>query len=113
MNPREMPPTLSEREPPRPRLVLAGLLFTLLALGLLWPLSAQVSRRLYDPNTFTGGFLAQGDVQLNSWILAWDAHAIGTGNVRGLFDANIFYPEPNALAYSEHMLGVLPVFAPL
>jgi hypothetical protein len=52
-------------------------------------------------------------VQLTSWILAWDARSIGTGNLRGLFDANVLYPEPNALAYSEHMLGAQPVFAPL
>jgi hypothetical protein len=94
--------------------VLGALLFTLLALWLLWPLSAQMDRRLYDPNTFGAfAFVAQGDVQLTSWILAWDARSIGTGNLRGLFDANVLYPEPNALAYSEHMLGAQPVFAPL
>ena len=53
-----------------------------------------------------------GDPLLNTWILAWDVHALGRGNLRHLFDANIFYPVTNALAFSEHMLGVVPLFAP-
>jgi hypothetical protein len=106
-------PSPREPEPLRPRLALAGLLFALLALWLLWPLSATPSRRLYDPTTFSRYFLSQGDVPLTGWIVAWSAHAIGEGNLRDLFAANAFHPETNALAYSEHMLGTLPVFAPL
>jgi hypothetical protein len=53
-----------------------------------------------------------GDPLLNTWILAWDVHALTTPPVT-LFDANIFYPARDALAYSENMLGVLPVFAPV
>ncbi len=53
-----------------------------------------------------------GDPLLNTWILAWDGHAL-MQNPAGLFDANIFFPRPNTLAYSEHMLStalsVLPV----
>ncbi|HEV3216574.1 MAG TPA: hypothetical protein VGZ27_12665 [Vicinamibacterales bacterium] len=62
-----------------------------------------------------------GDSLLNCWILGWDAdhllrflsghlHALG-----GLWDANIFYPEPLTLAYSEHLFAqavqILPVYA--
>jgi hypothetical protein len=53
-----------------------------------------------------------GDPLLNTWILAWDGHAL-LQNPASLFDANIFFPRSNTLAYSEHMLStalsVLPV----
>ncbi len=46
-----------------------------------------------------------GDPLLNTWILAWDAHVL-TVQPAHLFDANIFYPYPATLAYSEHLLGI-------
>src|SRR5919201_43879 len=55
-----------------------------------------------------------GDARLIIWTLAWDNHAL-LGGVRSLFDANIFYPARDALAYSEHLFGIslftLPVYA--
>src|SRR3990172_5752666 len=55
-----------------------------------------------------------GDVRLIVRTLAWDNHAILSG-VRALFDANIFYPASEALAYSEHLFGIslftLPMYA--
>ena len=55
-----------------------------------------------------------GDARLIIWTLAWDNHALMDG-VRSLFDANIFYPARNALAYSEHLFGIsvftLPIYA--
>ena len=53
-----------------------------------------------------------GDPLLNAWILAWDAHALLTDPLH-LFDANIFYPLPNTLAYSEHMLSTACLVMPL
>jgi len=53
-----------------------------------------------------------GDPLLNTWILSWVTHSLGTAPSR-LFHANIFYPVENALAFSEHMLGVQPLFAPV
>src|SRR5262249_54103098 len=44
------------------------------------------------------------------WALAWDTHALFTAPLR-LFDANIFYPSRLSLAYSEHFLGYVPMFA--
>src|SRR6266545_2432907 len=56
----------------------------------------------------------QGDARLLVWTLAWDNHALLT-RAAHFFDANIFYPAPNALAYSEHVVGIslftLPVYA--
>lgn len=52
------------------------------------------------------------DSLLNTWILTWDYHALGSRPLE-LFNANIFYPARNSLALSEHMIGNLPIFAPL
>jgi hypothetical protein len=78
----------------------------------LHPLSCRLDHQLYDPQTFTGAFLNLPDVYLHAWILAWGTHALSTGNISGLFEANIFHPARQTLAYSEHMLGALPFFAP-
>ena len=43
------------------------------------------------------------DALLNTWIIGWVGHALAT-NPLNLFNANIFYPYPNALAFSETML---------
>jgi len=45
------------------------------------------------------------DSVFNAWILAWDVHKIISGEFFSLFNANIFYPHTNTLAYSEHMMG--------
>ena len=52
----------------------------------------------------TNGVANSGDPLLNAWILAWDVHKL-TGDVADFFDANIFYPHPNTLAYSESQLA--------
>ena len=49
-----------------------------------------------------------GDARLIIWTLAWDNHAI-LDRVPSFFDANIFHPSPNALAYSEHLFKALPL----
>jgi len=55
-----------------------------------------------------------GDSRLIIWTLAWDNHA-WLDRVPSFFDANIFYPSKEALAYSEHLFGIslltLPVYA--
>jgi hypothetical protein len=53
-----------------------------------------------------------GDPLLNTWILAWDSHALLTDPLH-LFDANIFYPLPHTLAYSEHLLSTAALVLPL
>ncbi len=54
-----------------------------------------------------------GDPVLNVWILNWDIHKFLTG-ISNFFDANIFYPHRNTLAYSEHLIPqallALPVY---
>ncbi|MDP3045917.1 MAG: hypothetical protein Q8O07_00355 [Chloroflexota bacterium] len=45
-----------------------------------------------------------GDPLLNTWIMAWDFHTLNQEPAQ-LFNANIFFPRHNTLAYSEHLLG--------
>lgn len=49
---------------------------------------------------------------LNTWIMAWGAKAL-TSDPGAFFQAPIFHPAANALAFSENLLGNLPIFGPL
>ena len=53
----------------------------------------------------------EGDARLLIWTLAWDAYALLTATP--LFNANIYYPEPQALLYAEHHIGIGLFAAPL
>jgi hypothetical protein len=70
-----------------------------LAIGLTvvmtWPLPARLAH---------GGRTDKGDGLFSIWVVAWVSHALTTEPDR-LFDANIFFPEKNTLAYSEANLG--------
>jgi hypothetical protein len=46
------------------------------------------------------GRIDTNDGRWSIWVVAWVAHALTT-NPADLFRANIFYPHPNALAFSE------------
>ncbi len=89
----------------------ATLAYALLAIALTWPLALGLGRDV--PSDL-------GDPLLNSWILAWVADRLwrfltgDLGALRGFWHANIFYPEPLALAYSEPLipqaLQILPIY---
>ncbi|HZT78079.1 MAG TPA: hypothetical protein VFA27_15605 [Vicinamibacterales bacterium] len=80
----------------------AAAAFAAITIAWTWPLALGLARDL--PADF-------GDPLLNAWVLAWDATHLG----RGWWNANIFFPHPLALAYSEHLLPqaltILPVYA--
>jgi hypothetical protein len=81
---------------------LAAALFAALTIVFTWPLALGLTRDV--PGDF-------GDPLLNAWILSWDASHLG----RGWWHANIFFPHPLALAYSEHLLPqalqIMPLYA--
>jgi hypothetical protein len=56
-----------------------------------------------------------GDPLLSAWRLHWVGHTLlaGMDALSHLFDANIFYPYPLTLAYSEHFLGETLISLPL
>lgn len=75
----------------------------MLTLAVTYPLAREITRGL------PGGL---GDPLLNTWTLAWDAERLRHG-LQGLWDAPIFYPYRNTLAYSEHLLGIAVLTAPV
>jgi len=81
----------------------ACLLYGALTLVLAYPLSIHPATTLLpgDP-----------DSDLFMWTLAWDTHALVTRPL-SIFDANIFYPYDDTLAYSENLIGSAPFAAPV
>ena len=53
-----------------------------------------------------------GDPLLNAFILNWDADRFRLG-LQGLWDAPFYFPRRDALAYSEHLLGIAIFTAPV
>lgn len=88
----------------------AALAYSILSVVLTWPLVLGLGRDV--PGDL-------GDSLLNMWILAWGAEhlpqlAVGAIGWNEFWNANIFHPEPLALALSEHLFGqtlqILPVY---
>lgn len=77
--------------------------FVLLTAGLAYPLS-------FHPHSHA--FRYDSDAKLIQWILGWDVHAF-LAQPLALFDANIFAPLPNTLAYAEHLIGSALLAAPV
>lgn len=77
-------------------------------------MTARLSTHVYDPRLDGGAmsWLLGSDVFLTTWILAWDRHALWTDPL-GLLDANIFHPAAWSLAYSENLLGAMPLYLPV
>ena len=67
-----------------------------------WPQARHVATHASD----------HWDVYFNMWRLAWFAHALASAPST-IFDGNIFYPEPHALAFSDAMVVEGLVAAPL
>jgi hypothetical protein len=78
---------------PLPRDLPALAIFLALTLVMTNPLPLHLASAVEDKQ----------DALLNTWIIAWVGHALITHPL-DLFNANIFYPYPNALAFSETML---------
>jgi hypothetical protein len=87
----------------RREVALAAVFYAALTAVLAYPLSIH-------PGSVTLG--DDVDVHLYAWTLAWDAHAFVT-NPWAIFDANIFYPYDNTLAYSENLIGSAFIAAPV
>jgi hypothetical protein len=78
-------------------------LFAALATLHTWPLAT-------DPLHLSR--LDNDDTAFNTWVVAWVAHQLPRHPLQ-LFEAPIFYPEHDTLAYSEHMLVQAMMGAPL
>src|SRR5437867_7956404 len=83
-------------------IALASLAYLALTCAYTWPLPVRLLHGVaHDP----------GDPLLNAWILWWTTKAVPL--TAHWWNAPIFYPAPGALAFSEHLLGVGPISAPL
>ncbi|MCC7123613.1 MAG: hypothetical protein IT178_02105 [Acidobacteria bacterium] len=78
-------------------------IFVVAAVLHTWPLASAPA---------TLGRIDNADTALNAWAIAWVGMAVITKPLH-LFDANIFYPEPRTLAFSEVMLPQAIMGAPL
>lgn len=78
-------------------------LFAALSALHTWPLARGLNTLSRHDNA---------DAVLNEWAISWVAHQLPRDPLR-LFDANIFYPEPNTLAFSEHLAVQAAMGAPL
>ncbi len=78
-------------------------LFVVLAVGHTWPLATAPGTLSRNDND---------DTRLHEWTIAWVAHQVVRQPLH-LFDANIFYPERDTLAYSDHLLPQAMMAAPL
>src|SRR5438105_2919992 len=76
----------------------AALFIVAMAVFVTWPQAMHMATRV----------AAHQDPEFSIWRLAWVAHALAH-DPRHLFAANVFYPSPNPLTYSDAMLleGVL------
>jgi len=92
--------------------VIGGALgFLLLTVAITWPLGADPAHTLASD---------YGDPLFACWIIGWVADHVTRGlagnlaALRSFWDANIFFPEPNTLAFAEHLftetVQVLPIY---
>jgi hypothetical protein len=73
-------------------------LATVLALVMHWPLPLHLGRDIAQD---------LGDPLVQAWQIAWDGHALAHQPLR-LFQANTFWPQPDALAFSDALVGYAP-----
>jgi len=83
-------------------LACALLLFTVLTAVMTYPQVLHLHDGVHD----------DGDPLMVTWVLAWVAHQLPRAPAH-LFDANIFSPERNTLAFSETLLVPGAIVAPL
>ena len=86
--------------------------YAVLAVWCLRPVSWAPASTVPGPeHADRPGLATLADVYLTLWVLAAGADKLASDPAH-LFHPPVFHPEPYALAYSEHMLGQQPLFAP-
>jgi hypothetical protein len=94
----------SEGSPaPSVRIVGVWAVAVLLAVAMTWPLASGIGHLGRTENT--------GDARYAVWNVAWVAQSLLSDPTR-VYDANIFFPHRNALAFSEANLGAGVVALP-
>jgi len=81
--------------------LMAALAYLALTIAYTWPLPIRFTGVVHDP----------GDPLLNAWILWWTTAAAPL--TAHWWNAPIFFPSVGAFAFSEHLLGLAPLSAPV
>jgi hypothetical protein len=71
-----------------------------LALVTSWPLPVRLTSHVPEV-----GF---GDPYIQAWQVAWGGHALATQPL-DYFQANVFWPNPDSLAFSDALIGYAPM----
>jgi hypothetical protein len=87
----------------RSRRAAAFAICLVLAIAHTWPLALDPGRYSRNDNA---------DTELNEWIMAWIAHQLPR-DPQHLFEANIFYPAHDSLAFSEPLIVPALMGAPM
>ncbi len=94
---------LSPKVPRLREIALVAAVFTAVTAFVMWPLFGVMADHFP---------IAASDSKLNAWVLAWGADRLPYG-LDGFWTPPIFYPYLNTLAYSENLLGVAVIVAPV
>src|SRR5262245_40750796 len=95
-------PQWGGRMPPLRASIGAAVVFIAVTVALTYPLITDLGA--YIPSD-------TGDPCLNAWILWWNAQAVPY--TTQWWNAPAFFPSPNALALSEHLLGLSLITTPI
>lgn len=87
----------------RRRFWIVGAVYLAITLAFTYPFAFHAATQLLS---------ADSDSLLVQWILAWDVHAF-THQPFHIFDANIFAPLPDTLAFAENLIGGALMAAPI
>ena len=86
----------------RAKVAAAGLAYFAITVIYSWPLPSMLGGAIaHDPY----------DPVLNAWILWWTTRVVPF--TAAWWNAPIFLPAPGTLAFSEHLLGLAPIAAPV
>jgi hypothetical protein len=85
------------------RVTFVVLLLAAITLAVTWPLASRAGSAL--PGNL-------GDPLLNTWTLGWGSDRLASG-LQGFWDGRAFYPHPDTVAFSEHLLGIAIFVAPV
>ena len=101
------------RSSDRAALAAVVLLSTLLTIWWSWPAIRRWDTTVaYATVGGTMGTMQSADFYLNAWAVTWVSHALAT-DPTALYDGNAFHPARFSVAYSESMIGYVPLFAPV
>ncbi|MPZ18685.1 MAG: DUF3108 domain-containing protein [Luteitalea sp.] len=84
--------------------------YLVITLVVTWPAAVSLTSHLIAP-------IGPGDPYLNLWVLGWDLSVLFSDPIAFLdgrvFDAPIFHPATQTLAYSDHLLPQALLVAPI